>query len=105
MASTKKPNSEHHKLKPVLQIRQAPRTRSIEQGRHECFGIEWHEVLDGFAGAYKSHGQSQFARDGYDYAALCGAVELGENDSGNGGGGREFARLREAILARGRVHH
>ena len=53
----------------------------------------------------KTHRKVQLAGDGNGDAALGGAVELGQHDAGDTGELRELARLLQAILARGRVHH
>src|SRR3989442_4608364 len=78
---------------------------SIEEGRDERLGVKRHQVFRGLAGADVADRQTQFARDGHDDSALGRAIQLGQDNAGRAGGCGELARLREAILSRGRVHY
>src|SRR5437879_10898021 len=71
---------------------------SIEERIDKCLRIEGHEVVGRFAGTNEGNRQAQFAHDGNDDAAASGAIELGEHDARDAGGGGEFARLRAAVL-------
>ena len=77
---------------------------SSEEGIHEFLGIERQQISSLFSHAYIANGNAQFARNRDDDAALRGAVELGENDSGDAGGFRELPRLLQTILPGGGVH-
>src|SRR5579862_7162927 len=77
----------------------------VEEGIDIGLGVEGNEVVDFFAGADEANREIEFAGDGDDDSAFGGAVELGEHDAGDAGMAPEFARLIEAILARGRVEH
>src|SRR5271165_3113671 len=77
----------------------------VKQGIGVGFGVEGDHVVDFFAGADKTDRQFQFAGNGHDDAALGGAVELGEDDSGDADGASEFAGLRQAVLPGGGVQH
>ena len=65
----------------------------VEQRIGVGLGVEGNEVVDLFAGADKTDGEAEFARDGDDDAAFGGAIELGENDAGDADAGGELAGL------------
>src|ERR1044072_9204390 len=77
--------------------------RSIEQGSRVGFRVERDHVVDLFAGAHKADGGAQFAGDGHHEPPIGGAVELGEDDTGDADGASEFARLGKAVLPGGGV--
>src|SRR5699024_2004440 len=71
----------------------------------EVFRVEWDEVVDLLAYADVEDGKFEFHGYGYDHAALCRAVELGEDDAVEVDGFREYLRLGDSVLSRGRVEH
>ena len=81
------------------------RIELLEQRIDKLFRRELQQVGHFFADADEADGQVEFAGDGDGDAAFGGAVELGEHDAGDAGGLRELARLLQAVLAGGRVHH
>src|ERR1035438_189210 len=78
---------------------------SVEQRIHEVLRVEGKKIAHLFTYSNIAHRQAQFLRDGHHYAALGGAVELGEHNSGDAGGLREQTRLLQTVLAGGCVHY
>jgi hypothetical protein len=77
---------------------------SVEERVDEGVGVEGNEVVDLFADSGVDDGKLELGCDGEDDAAFGGAVEFGEDDSGDSGGLGEEAGLLEAVLAGGGVH-
>jgi methionine synthase I (cobalamin-dependent) len=75
------------------------------RSRGERKFVELQQVGHLLAYADEADGQVEFLGDGHGDAALGRAVELGEHDAGDAGGLGELARLLEAVLAGGGVHH
>src|SRR5699024_10726882 len=79
------------------------RARSVEECVDEAFGGEGREVVGAFAQSDELDRHSELALDGHDDAALGGAVELREHDSGDVDRLGEDLRLLHAVLPGGGV--
>src|SRR4051812_13496308 len=76
-------------LKVPDSIGEAPMPRFLsfifaEEGFDEADGVEGFDVFGFFAEADEFHRNIQLFADGDDHAAFGGAVELGEDDAGDG---------------------
>ena len=69
------------------------------------WGANGIEIVDPLADADIADRQLQVVGDGHGDAAFGRAIELGEDDAVDAGDRHELARLREAVLADGRVEH
>src|SRR5580692_3556751 len=65
----------------------------VEKRVRVGFRVEGNHIVDLLARADKTNGQSEFAGDCHNDAAFGRAIELGENDAGNGDGRRKLAGL------------
>ena len=71
----------------------------------EGFGIKIFQIVDGFPGADQFYRQIKFGADADDHAAFGGAVQFGQDHTGNAGGVAKNFRLRDGILPGGGVQH
>ena len=71
----------------------------------EGLGVERGQILDRLADADEVHRQAELAGQSHQNAALGGAVELGDHESGDAGDLAEGLDLRERVLADGGVQH
>ena len=69
-----------------------------QQSVDEAFNFEWREIIGAFAQAYKLDWNTQFFLYLEDDSALSGAVQLGENHTGDIYYLAEDSCLRKAIL-------
>ncbi len=76
---------------------------NLEEGIDETFRVEREQVVYFFADSDKADRQAQFARDGYDYASLGGAIQFGEHDAGHARSFGKFASLLETVLSGGGI--
>src|SRR5690606_33976471 len=67
--------------------------------------VERLDIVGGFAHADELHRQGEFFADGDDDPAACRAVEFGQEDAGDFGGGGEHLGLVDAVLPCGGVEH
>src|SRR5699024_6838923 len=79
------------------------RTQSVEECIDEAFGGERREVVGAFAQSDELDRHPELTLDGHDDAALGGAVELREHDSGDVDRLGEDLRLLHAVLPGGGV--
>src|SRR5699024_807273 len=79
------------------------RAQSVEECIDEAFGGERREVVGAFAQSDELDRHPELALDGHDDAALGGAVELREDDSGDVDRLGEDLRLLHAVLPGGGV--
>ena len=78
---------------------------SCKERIDERLGIEGGKVAETLAGADEANGHSELTGDGEHDAATGGAVELGEDESGDADGLGEGARLEETILPGRGIEH
>jgi hypothetical protein len=76
-----------------------------EERVRERLGVEWREVVGLLPQSDVPNGQAEIAADGERDAALGGAVELRQHDAGDAQRLVEDPRLRQRVLAAGRVDH
>src|SRR5690554_4556451 len=75
----------------------------VQQGPHEGGGVVRLQVVLVLAHADELDGDSQLPRYGQEYAALGGAVQLGDDHAGQLHGLVEAARLLEPVLSRDEI--
>ena len=76
----------------------------VQQCVHECFGVERCQVVRAFTQADELDGNAELLLDSDHDTALCGAVELGQHDTGDVHDIAEDLRLNHTVLAGGRVN-
>lgn len=77
----------------------------VQQRVHECFRVERRQVVRAFTQADELDGNAELLLDSDHDAALCGAVELGQHDTGDVHDIAEDLRLNHTVLAGGRINH
>ena len=77
----------------------------VQQCVHERFRIERRQVVRAFTQADELDGNAELLLDSDHDTALCGAVELGQHDTGDVHDIAEDLRLNHTVLAGGRVNH
>ena len=75
----------------------------VQQCVHERFRVERCQVVRAFTQADELDGNAELLLDSDHDAALCGAVELGQHDTGDVHDIAEDLRLNHTVLAGGRV--
>ena len=76
----------------------------VQQRVHECFRVERGQVVRTFTQADELDGNAELLLNSDHDAALCGAVELGQHDTGDVHDIAEDLRLNHTVLAGGRVN-
>src|SRR5260370_34995772 len=77
----------------------------VEKRRCVGFRVERNHVVDLFASADETNGQSEFARNCHDDSALGGAIEFSQHNSRAAYPTGEFPCLCPSVLSVGSVHH
>lgn len=77
----------------------------VQQRVHECFRVERCQVVRAFTQADELDGNAELLLDCDHDTALCGAVELGQHDTGDVHDIAEDLRLNHTVLAGGRINH
>src|SRR3546814_4211216 len=107
--STASGNTGGRRLEPPLRSSDAAAlcvAKLIGQQRvDEGLGVEHAQVFRAFADAGVADRDAELARQREHHAALGAAVELGDHQPGDAGGGMELAQLRQRVLAGGAVDH
>ena len=75
----------------------------VQQRVHECFRVERRQIVRAFTQADELDGNAELLLDSNHDAALCGAVELGQHDTGDIHDIAEDLRLNHTVLAGRRV--
>src|SRR5690606_28380397 len=78
---------------------------SAEQRVHERLRLEGSQIVGTFAEADALHGYAEFVLHLEDDAALRGAVEFGQHDTGDVDDLGEHAGLHQSVLADGRIEN